>query len=125
MSEPRYVALHERGELRERAQAALERLGSCDICPRECHKDRASGELGDCEVGRAAQVASSNLHFGEENPLFKLPATRNDESNPSAPSLAEGLLHPAKDDNVTITVFGRGNIQLADCSHPPLPDIAD
>lgn len=69
MSAPCCIALHKTGELERRAQEAVERLASCDICPRDCQVDRLEDERGECEVGRAAQVASSNLHFGEESPL--------------------------------------------------------
>ncbi len=57
------------GELARRAQAALARLGSCDLCPRNCGVDRLAGQPGACLTGRRAMVASWGLHFGEEAPL--------------------------------------------------------
>lgn len=66
---PAYIELHARGGLEPRVRESIERLRSCDLCPRDCRVDRSEDERGDCEVGRAAQVASSNLHFGEESPL--------------------------------------------------------
>ncbi len=65
----RYLDLHAGGELAERAREAAERLRDCHLCPRECAVDRTGGEVGVCGLGRRAQVASMNLHFGEEDPL--------------------------------------------------------
>ncbi len=65
----RYLPLHASGELARRAAAALARLAACDLCPRGCGVDRAAGEHGFCRTGRLAQVASYDLHFGEEAPL--------------------------------------------------------
>lgn len=65
----RYLHLHASGELARRAEAALARLAACDLCPRGCRVDRTAGELGFCRTGRLAQVASYDLHFGEEAPL--------------------------------------------------------
>jgi putative pyruvate formate lyase activating enzyme len=56
-------------ELRERAEAALASLESCDICPRACGVNRLAGELGYCRSGRLARVSSFTPHFGEEAPL--------------------------------------------------------
>ena len=55
--------------LRERAQAALTSLESCEICPRGCGVNRLEGELGYCRSGRYARVSSFTPHFGEEAPL--------------------------------------------------------
>ncbi|EPR39810.1 radical SAM domain protein [Desulfovibrio sp. X2] len=66
----RYVELFASGELARRAEAALRRLSACDLCPRRCGVDRTGGDgagrLGWCRTGRYAQVASYDLHFGEE-----------------------------------------------------------
>lgn len=67
--EPSYLRLHSQGLLKERAQQALAVLESCTLCPRECGVNRLEGELGVCETGRKAVVASYNPHFGEESPL--------------------------------------------------------
>jgi putative pyruvate formate lyase activating enzyme len=64
-----YLALLQSGELEKRAQAALERLVACDICPRQCGVNRLQGELGECHTGSEAIVASVQPHFGEEQPL--------------------------------------------------------
>ncbi len=68
---PRYVDLHERGELRRRADAALASLASCEVCPRKCRADRLHDNQSDsvCGIGRYAKVASYHAHFGEENCL--------------------------------------------------------
>jgi putative pyruvate formate lyase activating enzyme len=63
------VALHGQGELARRAEAALARLGCCDLCPRRCGVDRRSDERRVCETGRRARIASAGPHFGEEAPL--------------------------------------------------------
>jgi putative pyruvate formate lyase activating enzyme len=64
-----YLNLHASGELASRAEEAVARLCECAMCPRECRVDRPGGELGSCNTGRLAQIASWNLHFGEEAPL--------------------------------------------------------
>ncbi|MBW2527753.1 MAG: radical SAM protein [Deltaproteobacteria bacterium] len=66
---PCYLLTHERGELRERARRAREGLADCQACPRVCRVDRLAGQLGICEVGSEATVASAGPHFGEESPL--------------------------------------------------------
>jgi len=50
-------------------KALEEILLSCDLCPRECHVDRTSGEKGFCNTGDTPFVSSWNPHFGEEHPL--------------------------------------------------------
>jgi len=67
--EPSYISLHERGELRLRADQAREILGECTLCPRECRVNRLEDEAGHCVVGAEAEVASAGPHFGEEAPL--------------------------------------------------------
>jgi putative pyruvate formate lyase activating enzyme len=72
MSDPRptYLALHDSGELRERARRALGLLaGQCRVCPRLCKVDRLTDRPGLCRVGRHAVVASYFPHFGEEDCL--------------------------------------------------------
>ena len=53
------------GELADRAADLREMLHDCTVCPRGCHVDRSS-DVGDCNTGVGAAVASWNLHFGEE-----------------------------------------------------------
>lgn len=64
--EPGYVALYRTGELERRAEALLARLGSCDICPRECGVNRLQNELGFCHSGRLPIVSTICSHYGEE-----------------------------------------------------------
>ena len=42
------------------------RLRSCDICPRDCQKNRLEGQTGYCGAKKQAVVYSSFLHRGEE-----------------------------------------------------------
>jgi putative pyruvate formate lyase activating enzyme len=69
--EPSYLALHQSGELHERARRALTLLGEtrCRVCPRLCKVDRLHDQPGLCRVGRHAVVASYFAHFGEEDCL--------------------------------------------------------
>ena len=69
MSQPSYVALHESGELAQRAERLAAALESCTICPRACGVNRLQDERGFCRAGRLAKVSSSGPHFGEEAPL--------------------------------------------------------
>ncbi len=39
------------------------------LCPRQCHVNRLSGELGQCRTGKQTVVSSFGPHFGEEAPL--------------------------------------------------------
>ncbi len=55
--------------LERKARGLKERLRACDICPRMCGVDRASGGRGTCGAGARAAVASFGPHFGEEAPL--------------------------------------------------------
>lgn len=55
--------------IRERADQALARLESCDMCPRNCGVNRLLDETGFCRTGRYALVSSYGPHFGEEPPL--------------------------------------------------------
>lgn len=66
--EPAYLALLRTGELRQRVQAASDRLGACDLCGRRCGVDRYR-ERGACHTGVQAVVSSFGPHFGEEDPL--------------------------------------------------------
>ena len=66
--EPAYLDLLRSGELKERVQAAYERLHACDLCGRECRVDRYE-TLGSCHTGVEAVVSSFGPHLGEEDPL--------------------------------------------------------
>lgn len=67
--EPAYAALHRRGELRRRAELAVERMSHCCFCPRNCGVDRFADRTAVCKTGRYATVASHFPHLGEENCL--------------------------------------------------------
>jgi putative pyruvate formate lyase activating enzyme len=67
--EPAYLALHRRGELKQRAIEALAGLADCHVCPRDCGVDRLMDKTAACKTGRYAQVASCFPHFGEEDCL--------------------------------------------------------
>jgi putative pyruvate formate lyase activating enzyme len=66
MFTPSYIKLYESGELKLRAEKALEILHSCNSCPHDCRVDRISGELGTCAGGALPIVSSYTAHFGEE-----------------------------------------------------------
>ncbi|MBN1547054.1 MAG: radical SAM protein [Syntrophaceae bacterium] len=64
-----YLKSYRKGVLRDRVRDAVERLGSCCLCPRHCGVNRLEDEVGVCRTGRLARVASFQSHFGEEAPL--------------------------------------------------------
>jgi len=66
---PSYRLLFESGELAARVEYAVQSLGNCQVCPRNCAVDRLNGKTGDCGIGRKARVYSFMPHHGEENPL--------------------------------------------------------
>jgi putative pyruvate formate lyase activating enzyme len=67
--EPAYLALHRRGELQARVDAALQELEDCRACPRDCGVNRLANETRVCNTGRHAVVSSAFAHFGEEDCL--------------------------------------------------------
>jgi putative pyruvate formate lyase activating enzyme len=66
--EPGYRRLDSR-VLAVKVDAAVAELHACRACPRNCGVDRTAGELGTCNTGRQAVVASAFHHFGEEDCL--------------------------------------------------------
>jgi len=56
-------------ELRRRAHRALEGLGSCRVCPRDCDVNRLEDRWSACKTGRHAVVTSAFPHPGEEDCL--------------------------------------------------------
>ncbi|MFC1526347.1 radical SAM protein [Candidatus Latescibacterota bacterium] len=68
-SYPRYLSLHETGELHRRSESALWELAQCSTCPRRCGVDRLRDERQACHIGRFARVASHFPHHGEEDCL--------------------------------------------------------
>jgi len=67
--EPAYLALHRSGELRRRAQVAVQSLADCRVCPRNCGVDRLADRTAACKTGRLARVSSYFPHVGEEDCL--------------------------------------------------------
>ncbi len=65
---PAYLRLS-LGELERRAEAAVEMLRECRLCPRNCGVDRLANRAASCRIGRRALVASHFAHFGEEDCL--------------------------------------------------------
>jgi putative pyruvate formate lyase activating enzyme len=66
---PVYSALHENGQLTDRAITARGLLAPCSLCPHRCGVNRLQGKIGRCQIGSMARVASSGPHFGEEQLL--------------------------------------------------------
>jgi putative pyruvate formate lyase activating enzyme len=66
---PKYLDAAVRRKLARRAEAALQQLSDCHVCPRQCAVNRHTEQLGVCETGRHARVASAFPHFGEEDCL--------------------------------------------------------
>jgi putative pyruvate formate lyase activating enzyme len=64
-----YLKLAQDRTLAGRVKTAVALMKSCRLCPRECKVNRLNGDLGFCQTGRNAIVASFNAHFGEESPL--------------------------------------------------------
>jgi putative pyruvate formate lyase activating enzyme len=64
--EPAYLHLYRIGELRQRANDAIESLAACRGCPRNCRDDRLLNQTGVCKIGRFACVSSYFPHRGEE-----------------------------------------------------------
>ena len=67
--EPVDLETHRRGGLKAKIAAASDILSQCNLCPRNCLKDRHRGELGLCRTGNRPVVSSYAPHFGEEDPL--------------------------------------------------------
>jgi len=66
---PEYLKALKSGTLKRLAKQAVIAMDNCTLCPRQCGVDRTAGEIGICNTGRRAVVASYNAHFGEETPL--------------------------------------------------------
>jgi len=64
-----YEDLYKKGKLEQIRDTLINRMKSCDLCPRNCKVNRLEGELGFCRTGRHAKVNSFFLHFGEEPEL--------------------------------------------------------
>lgn len=68
-SVPSYIALHESGELRARAETLRSMLASCRICPHDCGNNRLRGEIARCYSAELPVVSAYTPHFGEEPAL--------------------------------------------------------
>ena len=66
---PGYIRLFESGELDERIDRLYEILDCCILCPRQCRKNRSTGEKGYCNQAHELVVSAIHPHFGEEEPL--------------------------------------------------------
>jgi len=66
---PAYLAPAVADTLAQRSRAAVDSLGACHSCPRNCGVNRLAGEEGFCRTGRHARVCSVFAHFGEESCL--------------------------------------------------------
>jgi putative pyruvate formate lyase activating enzyme len=69
MKEPGYLRTFRSGKLEALLQRLIERLGTCELCPRRCRVNRLEDEKGFCRTGRKAVLSSFGPHFGEEDPL--------------------------------------------------------
>lgn len=67
--EPGYLKLHKDGSLKARADILWDRMYRCDLCPRECGKNRIRGRRGDCNASADLEISSFAPHFGEETEL--------------------------------------------------------
>lgn len=67
--EPGYVKLHKNGSLKARADILWDRMYRCDLCPRDCGKNRIRGRRGDCNANADLEISSFAPHFGEETEL--------------------------------------------------------
>ena len=68
--EPAYLKLHQKGELKQRAEELWAIMESCRLCPRRCGVNRHKGMRGVCRApGTKLVISSSHPHFGEERPL--------------------------------------------------------
>lgn len=63
---PSYIDLFKTGELKKRAERALQILSSCNCCPHDCKVNRVMGEFGICASGYLPIVSSYTAHHGEE-----------------------------------------------------------
>jgi putative pyruvate formate lyase activating enzyme len=66
---PSYINLYKSGSLEKRIEEALQKLSSCNLCPRNCGVNRLKGERGFCRSGEKVVVSSVGPHFGEEPEL--------------------------------------------------------
>ncbi len=100
---PAYLALHESGELAERARQLWAMMESCNLCPRSCGVNRLAGAQGFCRApGTQLVVASVQPHFGEERPLVG-------RSGSGTIFFSHCNLRCVFCQNYQISILGRGN----------------
>lgn len=68
-SEPKYLKLHKKGELKRRGQKLWGLMESCVLCPRLCGVNKLKGERGVCHANSQLEISSFHPHFGEERSL--------------------------------------------------------
>lgn len=56
-------------EIHARADALIEYLSPCRLCPHQCGVERTRGETGICGLNDELIVFCTNLHWGEEPPI--------------------------------------------------------
>ncbi len=66
---PRYLKLHQTGDLKKRGKELWNIMNSCRLCPRDCLINRLEGKRGICKATSELNISSYNPHFGEEAPL--------------------------------------------------------
>lgn len=66
---PNYCTSFENGLIDQKIDKAYEIIKDCTLCPRNCRINRLDNELGTCNTGKRAKIASYGPHFGEEAPL--------------------------------------------------------
>lgn len=69
---PAYLALHESGELQNRADILNSMLSECKLCPHECGVDRLNGQTGFCKAPGHCVYSTACAHHGEEPVLSGL-----------------------------------------------------
>lgn len=67
--EPRYLALHQPGELQRRGEKLWAMMECCELCPRMCGVNKLQGEEGFCQADAQLEISAFHPHFGEEEPL--------------------------------------------------------
>lgn len=68
-AEPSYLRLHRDGTLKARSDVLWDMMQACNLCPRDCGKNRIRGRRGDCNANADLEISSFSPHFGEEKEL--------------------------------------------------------
>ena len=94
MAEPIYMDTYGLGTLKEKIKIGLDRMASCEMCPRRCKVNRLENELGECRIGRKAMIMSHFPHQGEEAVLRERVLQHLDSRRP----VPRQLSHQSKPD---------------------------